>query len=412
MFVTLSAPGLTGCSFGLDFDGCSNDQQCPDSEMCVEGVCEAVATTGAPECTPPDVEACACPEGGFGNRLCLTDGTFGICDCATDPSTSTSDATTQSDSTGGDDTMVDESTSSTSSTSSDSSSGSSSSSSSGGEGCVQVTPDAVIRDQGNTPSKGNTRLYLNIGDLGVGDETDDEFRVEFWFAAGAGEHDLGTAVNTQYSSCTHCLRLYEDSGPTTPGQNYFVGRQYLQSEGTMTVADDPQDGDVSVTLEGVRLVEVTFSQITSTPVEDGDCVEIADGTYSTPVPPPGWTCAIPAYTDGLCDCGCGEPDLACADGELNSCGRCDASGSCNEGGGSCPGTIDPADTTACLPPAEWTCMTDTYGDGTCHCGCGALDVDCPDATGAACEACNAEGSCAVGQVDCSTIDDADNSACM
>src|SRR5437763_829511 len=37
------------------------------------------------------------------------------------------------------------------------------------------------------------------------------------------------------------------------------------------------------------------------------------------------------------------------------------------------------------PPAGWTCDASFFGDGSCDCGCGAVDSDCADATFASCE---------------------------
>jgi hypothetical protein len=99
----------------------------------------------------------------------------------------------------------------------------------------------------------------------------------------------------------------------------------------------------------------------------------------------------------------------------DSCDFCNEVGSCDITGNDCPGIIDPADNAQCdtTPPAEWTCAMAAYADGTCDCGCGALDaLDCADATSASCESCNGAGSCAEGGVDCSTISPVDNSTCV
>jgi hypothetical protein len=53
---------------------------------------------------------------------------------------------------------------------------------------------------------------------------------------------------------------------------------------------------------------------------------------------------------------------------------------------------------------------DTYGDGSCTCGCGATDPDCADDYVGACAVCDEPGSC--GEVDaCAAITIDDNSAC-
>jgi hypothetical protein len=60
-------------------------------------------------------------------------------------------------------------------------------------------------------------------------------------------------------------------------------------------------------------------------------------------------------------------------------------------------------------PARWTCVEQFYGDGTCDCGCGALDVDCPDASAASCENCSYL-SCSP-NLSCSAIEPDDNRFC-
>jgi hypothetical protein len=44
-------------------------------------------------------------------------------------------------------------------------------------------------------------------------------------------------------------------------------------------------------------------------------------------------------------------------------------------------------------PFAWTCPSSLYGDGTCHCGCGASDMDCKHDTIDDCEVCDAPNSC-------------------
>ncbi len=61
-------------------------------------------------------------------------------------------------------------------------------------------------------------------------------------------------------------------------------------------------------------------------------------------------------------------------------------------------------------PKGWTCDPNYYGtfDG-CDCGCGVIDPDCADATGASCEFCDGKGACGMS---CADIDPADNSQCV
>jgi hypothetical protein len=114
-------------------------------------------------------------------------------------------------------------------------------------------------------------------------------------------------------------------------------------------------------------------------------IDRSDVTACAPVPS-GWTCPRSAYGDGVCDCGCGALDVDCADASVASCQSCTAAGSCANG--PCPSSIASNDNRRCAIPADWTCTASTYGDGTCNCGCGVVDVDCADATAASCQVCD------------------------
>jgi hypothetical protein len=62
------------------------------------------------------------------------------------------------------------------------------------------------------------------------------------------------------------------------------------------------------------------------------------------------------------------------------------------------------------PPPEWTCTPLFYGDGVCECGCGAVDLDCADATIASCVHCQTTDGCGTGQCP-ANIDPNDNAHC-
>src|SRR5262252_1748971 len=127
--------------------------------------------------------------------------------------------------------------------------------------------------------------------------------------------------------------------------------------------------------------------------------------------PEGWTCAPAAFGDGFCDCGCGTRDVDCLlqDTGIGYCDVCNAPGSCSPA--ACPGRIDPADVTTCRAPAGWTCTPETYGDGKqCDCGCGVRDIDCWNNDVASCDDCLAQGSCANGLCP-SSIAPGDNAHC-
>ncbi|HET9931824.1 MAG TPA: hypothetical protein VFQ35_14080, partial [Polyangiaceae bacterium] len=125
--------------------------------------------------------------------------------------------------------------------------------------------------------------------------------------------------------------------------------------------------------------------------------------------PPAWRCIEAAYGDGRCDCGCGAPDIDCAEQNLAQCEVCNNSGSCSAG--ACPGRIDVSDVSHCLAvPNAWRCERQRFGDGVCDCGCQTRDVDCPDANASSCESCSLTGSCA--RAECpATILENDNAHC-
>jgi hypothetical protein len=116
--------------------------------------------------------------------------------------------------------------------------------------------------------------------------------------------------------------------------------------------------------------------------------------------PVGWSCDS-SYFDALdgCDCECGAYDPDC-DVAGQTVYGCDTGEICNVQG----------DCQASTVPGAWTCSDDYYGDGWCDCGCGAVDVDCADATYPACDYCDSsQGSCSPS--DCSAIDPVNNAVC-
>ncbi|HEU5075776.1 MAG TPA: hypothetical protein VFU02_16400, partial [Polyangiaceae bacterium] len=176
------------------------------------------------------------------------------------------------------------------------------------------------------------------------------------------------------------------------------------------------NGSVSATGTGITTVTtVTTGSTTGSAVTAGNTLSTAStATGSTTggvVVPSAWRCSVLAYQNGTCDCGCAAPDPDCSSEELDACETCDASGSCNRG--PCPGKIDPADTTSCIPPpADWTCGPEFFRDqGLCHCGCGALDPDCESQDPAECDVCGATGSCA-NSICPGSIDPEDNTTCF
>ncbi len=126
-----------------------------------------------------------------------------------------------------------------------------------------------------------------------------------------------------------------------------------------------------------------------------------------PPAPDDWTCYDYQYGDGYyCDCGCGVQDADCRTTALGHCERCSACGFSYY----CPGLVNPADTTECVPaPEGWECNDDRYADGVCDCGCGILDADCSEPPYTYCGRCPDE-SCAHGR--CDRIDPEEPAECL
>ncbi len=280
-----------------------------------------------------------------------------------------------------------------------------------------------------------------------------------------GTFDLGDGIDENFSTCARCVLVERDA--TTVGDPGNV-RFYAQS-GTLTVDDASlqMEGRPIANLHDVTLVEVSIDvdSYVSTPVANGRCLHIDD--FSFQLPPSGWncpddtwgdaactcgcgatdlectgtavgacddctqpgscatdcsevdlsnnavcaavsgwTCDPSAYGDGYCSCGCGAPDIDCADSASWACEVCDDPGTCSDY--DCL-NIDLAQNWSCDASSPWTCDATYYEalDG-CDCGCGIVDPDCSSTDAADCDFCSGVGSCAG---TCSDISTADNAHC-
>lgn len=121
-----------------------------------------------------------------------------------------------------------------------------------------------------------------------------------------------------------------------------------------------------------------------------------------------WTCDHESYGNGVCNCGCGDVDIDCADETSASCEVC-AFSSCAYG--NCD-AIDPLHNAFCTtPPSGWRCAARLYRDGVqCDCGCGVTDPDCDSKSGDVCDKCDDEGSCSA-QACPGLIDPNTNASC-
>jgi len=108
-------------------------------------------------------------------------------------------------------------------------------------------------------------------DLGLGGDGPDYIRFQFndWGSGfETGVIDLTANGDANYLTRRTCIVTFQDQLESIPANKVF-----FQSQGTMTLDPVPPigDADLSFTLSGVQLVEVTIDQTGSTSVPGGDC---------------------------------------------------------------------------------------------------------------------------------------------
>lgn len=218
-----------------------------------------------------------------------------------------------------------------------------------------VKGDCEVIEVGNLtafPTAAGFDAYLPLATPNTGDVAEDQFQIRFW-APTAGDADLTSAAdpdNTAIATCDQCLVYLQD----LDGKGVAT-RLLFQSAGSINVDPSSETYASTITFTDVELVEVTIDKDGTTPVEDGACIELVNGSAVTV--PAEWTCDTDAYGDGAsCDCGCGAPDPDCADEMATSCDECNGTGSCAEGEADCAG-IEPDDSASCSPNP--LCMDDT-----------------------------------------------------
>jgi len=204
----------------------------------------------------------------------------------------------------------------------------------GGEsGCTTITLDEfhAIAPGGYYALLTTQLGGANTDDLGIEFYTPDTMT---W----SGAIDLGTVENSNYATCTTCIRVFEDEpgSDTDPAPTIYFQTAGTLDLGTATLTDADED-PVYITdgnITNVHLVEVTIDDTTaeSTPVPGGKCLDIVSADIAMTPPPVEWVCDGTYYFDGgICDCGCGALDPDCADATKASCDYCDDTGSCDEG---------------------------------------------------------------------------------
>ena len=124
-------------------------------------------------------------------------------------------------------------------------------------------------------------------------------------AEDVGTFELGPGTpDENFGSCAHCIYI-----PIAPDRAFFADR------GTLVTRRDPYQQVFDATLTNVRLIEVEVDPFTreSTPIEGGDCVELADVTVDGRFPPDTWSCDDDEWADGeACHCACGAYDPDCS----------------------------------------------------------------------------------------------------
>jgi hypothetical protein len=180
----------------------------------------------------------------------------------------------------------------------------------------------------------------------VGGDASDILTTSFFTGGGydghlTGSFSLGTGDEANYQTCQRCVLFRRDADTANE-------RLFFASSGQLTIAEGSEQavGNGSFSLADVTLMEVTIDdELVSTPVPGGLCAHLATGHVS--FTESDWSCD-PAWFgagDG-CDCGCAGSDPDCETSDLDTCEYCHCSG---DGPLCSPTSVDPDDTTQCLP---------------------------------------------------------------
>ena len=135
-------------------------------------------------------------------------------------------------------------------------------------------------------------------------------------------YDLAEVSNKNYSTCTECVRVFEDIDTNNENK---AARQYFQRSGSLTIEEVDDGYGIKGTLSAV-LEEVTIETVddeygdplpVSFPVEGGKCIEIESAFFDNVCVP---NCKAEDGSDKICgDDGCGHEcgngcgtELACS----------------------------------------------------------------------------------------------------
>ena len=145
-----------------------------------------------------------------------------------------------------------------------------------------------------------------------------------------GAIDLGSAINTDFSSCEQCVIVKTDID--TEG---IFDRLFFQQSGILYISSPSEGLDnhlIDATFEDVTLIEVTEAGSALTPVEGGECLTITGESLAV-LPIDGWDCPVSYYNDGEqcnCECGIWDPDCDAVGTLVDGCA---ASTACVQVGG-------------------------------------------------------------------------------
>ena len=160
----------------------------------------------------------------------------------------------------------------------------------------------------------------SFGDASLSDFIALEFYQNDDFTTTAGTFNLGTGSNTNYKTCSECVRAYQDIA--SDGSSY--AKQYFQKSGTLKISNVDSDGNISGTLEAT-LIEVTIGSkeegYPSNPVAGGACIEIESGTFGEGEE----EACVPDCTGKICG----------SDGCGGVCGNCNTGLACSENQNEC-----------------------------------------------------------------------------
>jgi hypothetical protein len=192
----------------------------------------------------------------------------------------------------------------------------------GGDGCTAISI-ADLAGIGFDQSQGYVYEGVISPDVD-GTAGEDGFLMSF-YAELTGAVDLGSTVNSDYSTCEACLLAftgYDEADPSTT-------TLYFQSEGTLDLGSSTLFY-IAGTIDGTTLVELDAN---GDPVAGGKCLSIAGQSFMIEPPTPGWTeCPPDWYGDGeFCDCECGAFDTDC-ENAANEVFGCETGEVCNMNG--------------------------------------------------------------------------------